>query len=231
LPQKWGIAMRVYHGSYTLITEIDLSKGEPQRDFGKGFYVTKFLSQAKFWAFRKGIRADSEGVITEFEFDENAYTDEKFNVLRFETYNDEWFDFVIKNRKSNKLTHDYDIVEGPVADDKIQRRLQRFLNGEMTKKQFFSELKYPEPSHQICFCTVSSLQMLQITDHKIIIGIEDISEKVVEMLIVDFGKSEKEASELFYSSCTFTKLSDYNTRLFTRPWQEIYEMLKKELKI
>jgi hypothetical protein len=33
--------MRVYHGSYTAVTTIDLSKCEPKRDFGRGFYVTK----------------------------------------------------------------------------------------------------------------------------------------------------------------------------------------------
>lgn len=223
--------MKVYHGSYALITEVDLSKGEPQRDFGKGFYVTKYLLQAEFWAFRKGIRAHSEGVITEFEFDENAYTDSKFNILRFETYSNEWFDFVVKNRKSRDLMHNYDMIEGPVADDKIQRRLQRFLNGEITKEQFFTELKYPEPSHQLCFCTVSSLQMLKMTDHRVITSIEDAGEKVVSMLMINFKKSDKEASELFYSSDTFAKLSDYNTRFFMKPWQEIYEMLKKELKM
>ncbi|MDR0738136.1 MAG: DUF3990 domain-containing protein [Prevotellaceae bacterium] len=221
--------MRVYHGSYTKITEIDLSLCEPQRDFGKGFYVTKYLSQAEFWAFRKGIRAHSDGVVTAFEFDENAYIDSKFKVLYFETYNDEWFDFVIKNRKSRELTHDYDIIEGPVADDKIQRRLQRFLDGEITREQFFKQLTHPTPSHQICFCTLSSLQMLKTVDYEIIINIEDIGEKVVEKLITDFGKLEKEASEIFYSSDTFSKLSDYNTRFFTKPWQEIYEMLKKEI--
>jgi hypothetical protein len=102
--------MRVYHGSYTPITEIDLSKGEPQRDFGQGFYVTRYLSQAEFWAFRKGIRAHSEAIITEFEFDENAYVSKKFNTLRFETYNDEWFDFVIKNRKSREQMHSQPIA-------------------------------------------------------------------------------------------------------------------------
>ena len=221
--------MRVYHGSYTSITEIDLSKCEPQRDFGKGFYVTKYRSQAEFWAFRKGLKESTNGVITEFEFDENIYDDPKFNVLKFETYNDEWFDFVIENRKSRKLIHDYDIVEGPVADDKIQRYLQRFLDGIITRQQFFTGLKHPKPSHQICFCTVSSLQMLKMTDHKIIINIEDVGEKVVEMLISDFGKLGKEASDIFYSSKTFAKLSDYNTRFFAKPWQEIYELLKIEL--
>ena len=32
--------MRVYHGSYTQIEEIDLAKCEIGKDFGQGFYVT-----------------------------------------------------------------------------------------------------------------------------------------------------------------------------------------------
>ena len=30
--------MQVYHGSYTKIVEIDLSKGQTNKDFGRGFY-------------------------------------------------------------------------------------------------------------------------------------------------------------------------------------------------
>jgi hypothetical protein len=34
--------MRVYHGSYTRVDEVDLSQCSPNKDFGQGFYVTKF---------------------------------------------------------------------------------------------------------------------------------------------------------------------------------------------
>jgi len=34
--------MKVYHGSYIKIEKIDLAKCLPQKDFGQGFYVTKF---------------------------------------------------------------------------------------------------------------------------------------------------------------------------------------------
>jgi hypothetical protein len=33
--------MEVYHGSHTKIDKIDLSKGQLNRNFGHGFYVTK----------------------------------------------------------------------------------------------------------------------------------------------------------------------------------------------
>jgi hypothetical protein len=39
--------MIVYHGSDTLVSVIDLQKCKPNRDFGRGFYVTKLLSQAE----------------------------------------------------------------------------------------------------------------------------------------------------------------------------------------
>jgi len=42
--------MKVYHGSYTEINEIDLLKCKAGRDFGRGFYVTNILLQAEFWA-------------------------------------------------------------------------------------------------------------------------------------------------------------------------------------
>ncbi|MDR0763288.1 MAG: DUF3990 domain-containing protein [Bacteroidales bacterium] len=32
--------MKVFHGSYTKIKEIDLTKSLPNKDFGQGFYVT-----------------------------------------------------------------------------------------------------------------------------------------------------------------------------------------------
>jgi hypothetical protein len=221
--------MKVYHGSYTKIHSIDLSKCEPKRDFGQGFYVTKLRSQAEFWAVRKGIRNRSDCVITEFEFDEDACEDRDCKVLRFDNYNEAWFDFVIQNRKSKTITHDYDIIEGPVADDKIQNRILRFLEGAITKEDFFAQLIHPEPSHQICFCTIKSLQYLKSSKHNIVFNIEDIAEKIIGSLIIDIGKSGKEASDIFFSSITFGKLSNISTALYQQPWTEIYTMLKQEL--
>ncbi|MDR0873037.1 MAG: DUF3990 domain-containing protein [Prevotellaceae bacterium] len=221
--------MNVYHGSYVAIYDIDLAKCEPKKDFGQGFYVTKLRSQAEFWAVRKGVRKRSDCIITEFEFDEDAYDDSNVNVLRFEDYNDAWFDFVIQNRKTKKPTHNYDIIEGPVADDKIQNRILRFLNNDITREEFFEQLTHPEPSHQICFCTVNSLQYLKRNTHNIVFNIEDIGEKIVENLIIDYGKSERKASEFFFSSETFGKLADISTKFYQKSWQEIYELLKNEI--
>jgi hypothetical protein len=135
------------------------------------------------------------------------------------------------NRQSRKATHDYDIVEGPVADDKIQNRIQRFLDGEITKEDFFKQLIHPEPSHQICFCTVKSLKTLKRNGAKIIFKVEDISEPLIERLMIDRQIDETKAADIFYSSATFTKLANPNTNFYLKSWKEIYEMLKKELAV
>ena len=71
--------------------------------------------------------------------------------------------------------------------------------------------------------------MLDYVEYKTIVNVEEVGEKVIETLIADFGYSEKNASEQFYSSQIITLLADENTELYKRPWQEIYEMLKKEI--
>jgi hypothetical protein len=223
--------MKVYHGSYLKIDKIDLSKCEPHKDFGRGFYVTKLLEQATIWANRKGENKHTKGIITEFTFFEQAFSDKNFKTLRFDAYNNEWLDFVAVNRNFNTPlpAHDYDLVEGPVADDKITTRIDAYVRGEVSREEFLQELSFEKSSHQLCFCTVKSLLMLEHTDFKGITAIERISEAAVENLVADYGFSEKHAADFFYNSKTYLLLSDVNSGYFEKPWQEIHEMLKKEL--
>ena len=65
--------MKVYHGSYTEINEIDLAFCEISRDFGQGFYVTKLRRQAEYWAERKSRKQHDVGFVMEFEYNENDY--------------------------------------------------------------------------------------------------------------------------------------------------------------
>lgn len=55
--------MRVYHGSYTEINEIDLTFSRTSRDFGQGFYVTRFREQAEYWAKKKGERKGNNAFV------------------------------------------------------------------------------------------------------------------------------------------------------------------------
>jgi hypothetical protein len=223
--------MKVYHGSFLKIESIDLKKCEPHKDFGRGFYVTNILSQAEYWAEKMGERHHSVGVITAFDFAETAFTNGIYKVLRFDDYSVEWLDFVVMNR-NKKLpvpAHDFDIVEGPVADDRISRRITSYLAGKITKEKFLEELQHHQKTHQICFCTPKSLTMLDSFDENFFIELENIGESLLEALMLDRNIDEATAADIFYTADTFAQLADSNTALYLKPWTEIYQLLLQEL--
>jgi len=223
--------MEVYHGSYAKIDKIDLSKGQINRDFGQGFYVTKFRKHAESWAEIIGGKYGTQGFVTEFTYYDTAFTERLCKVKHFEKYDEEWLDFIVLNRNPFSPTpaHDYDIVEGPVADDKVQYRLTKFLQGQIEKSVFLKELTYHETTHQICFCTMKALLCLDHKDKSFALKIADISETVLSTLIIDKKSDEEFVSNLFYNSDTFAQLSDESSEFYKKSWQEIHEMLKAEI--
>ena len=225
--------MQVYHGGVTEIFEIDLSKGQSNKDFGSGFYVTKFRDHAERWAINIARRHGGNPFVTEFTFYERAFKEDRYKVLRFEDYCEDWLDFVVLNRDPafTANRHDYDLVEGPIADDKVQNRIGDFLDGLISKNDFLKELTYHEKTHQICFCTLNSLQLLKKMDTKYSSYVVRISESIIEHLISDLDGDEKTAADIFYASKTFQLLSDKTTELYKKQWTEIFDMLKAELNL
>lgn len=144
--------MKLYHGSDVLVSQPDLSKGKPFKDFGQGFYLSPDLQQAKDMAMQKSNQSNGAkpAVVSTFEFDESVMTDGSLKVKRFDNYSEEWADFVLRNRdrKTPQPYHDYDIVYGPIADDRIVRQMRRFEMGDINKKELMKELQYP---HGITF--------------------------------------------------------------------------------
>ena len=225
--------MKVYHGSYTKVDKIDLSKCKPNKDFGKGFYVTKFRHHAEEWAKVIGKNYGTEGFVSEFEFSESAFTQSICTIKRFDSYNEEWLDFVAINRdKNSKMpAHDYDIVIGPVADDKVQNTLRLYLKGKIEKEKFLKMLTHHEETHQICFCTLNSLQTIDRIDETPTYEMVMISEPIIEKMITDFDFGEEKATNLLFDSDTYAKLSDAETKLYEKDWTVIYELLLEELKL
>ena len=224
--------MKVYHGSSIKVDKIDLSKCKPNKDFGKGFYVTKFRNHAEEWAKIIGEKYGTAGFVSEFEFSENDFTKSICKIKHFDTYNEEWLDFVVENRDKNskKPIHDYDIVIGPVANDKVQNTLRLYLKGKISKEKFLKMLTRHEETHQICFCTLNSLQTIDRIDDTPTYDIVMISEPIIEKLIIDFNFDESKATKLFFNSDTYSKLSDVKTKLYEKNWTETYKLLLSELK-
>lgn len=223
--------MKVYHGSYIAVRTINLSLGRPNRDFGHGFYVTKIREQAQVWADRKGEDNHAKGVVSEFVFDEYIWEDSELKLLRFECYSERWLDFVAQNRsnRSRNQVHNFDIVEGPIADDAVTVRVNDYIRGDISKQDFLEELKFRKPTHQICFCTTASLQALEYVDCRVEWNIERVGNDVIRQIMAAKNADEFEAADIFFTSKTFAALSSSATGFYLKPCQEIYEMLKEEL--
>lgn len=80
----------------------------------------------------------------------------KCKALSFETYSEQWLDFVLSCRKGRDKT-DYDIVMGGVANDKVFNTVELFFDGLIDKNEAIRRLKYAKPNAQICIRTQSVL--------------------------------------------------------------------------
>ena len=222
--------MKVYHGSYTRIETIDLSQSEENKDFGKGFYVTTIKKHAKRWAERIAREHNTMPVVTEFLFYETAYTDSIYKVLRFSQPCREWVEFVMMNRNPDilKPAHNYDIVEGPIANDWVTSQIKLYEKRQISMETLIEKLTYRENTHQICLCTTESLGAIKLLENTGFFEMEEITKSIVTAL-TESGIDQLEAINLFYDSNTFTQLSNSSTGLYAKSWKEIYEMLKLEL--
>lgn len=158
--------MKLYHGSNIVVAHPEIAKGKPFKDFGRGFYLSDDFEQAVEMAERVVSRADSgqTPVVSSFEFDESALTDGSLKVKRFETYTEEWAEFVLHNRdrKMPQPIHDYDIVYGPIADDGVVRQMRRYELGDITLKELMKELQYPPKiTFQYFFGSEKALEKLR----------------------------------------------------------------------
>ncbi len=134
--------MILYHGSNTYIDAIDLTKSKPSKDFGKGFYLSDSHHQAFEMAKLKTLILGGEKVVTEFQFDEKLMSSGELKVLTFDSYSEAWLDFILLNRTSKSTAHDYDIVYGPIANDKVGAQIFKYYEHGINKAELLERLKF-----------------------------------------------------------------------------------------
>lgn len=155
--------MILYHGSNVAIDVIDLSKSRPGKDFGKGFYLSADRQQAIEMAESKVAFLGGEPVVTEFEVNDNILTSSQLKVRTFESYTEEWAKFVYDNRENYSDTpiHDYDIIYGPIANDKVGAQIRNFKNGSIDLDERLRRIKYLKGiTFQYYFGTEAAIQTL-----------------------------------------------------------------------
>ena len=78
--------MILYHGSNVIIENIDLTRSKPNKDFGRGFYLSSDEEQAFRMAALKSAILGGEPVVTRYEFDETHLHGADLSVKIFSSY-------------------------------------------------------------------------------------------------------------------------------------------------
>ena len=141
--------MTVYHGGYQAVENPEIRVNKNTKDFGIGFYCTVIKEQAQ-----RGARRYNTKIVS--LYDVRLSSDLK--VLEFNEMTEEWLDFIVACRSGK--AHDYDIVIGAMADDQIYTYVSDYIDGTITREQFWVLAKFKYPTHQIAFCTNEALKCL-----------------------------------------------------------------------
>ena len=157
--------IKLFHGSNMTIDKVDLSKSRPFKDFGRAFYLSADEQQAWERAYAAITLWGGTPKVTSFELDEHVLTSGELKVLSFDGYTEEWADFIFANRKRRKpvFSHDYDIVYGPIADDKVGLQISRYQLQYIPMEELIRQLSFIRPTFQYFFGTARAISLL----HKI----------------------------------------------------------------
>lgn len=158
--------MICYHGSDVIVDNPKILNNKRPLDFGDGFYTTTNKDQAKNWALKVSYRNNSNHkCINKYKFNiEEAK--QNLVIVVFEKADEIWLDFICNNR-NGKNTGEYDVVIGPVADDKVYRVVVEYENGDIDKELALKKLKTETLCDQILFHSEDSLKYLKF------IGVEE----------------------------------------------------------
>ncbi len=152
--------MKIYHGSLEIVENPKIIKPNRLLDYGKGFYTTTSERQAKEWVGRRMLENNvSCGFVNIYDFDKSRMAELK--SLIFTEPTEEWADFVMKNRTKKGFVHDYDIVYGPVANDKVYLQFGLYESGAIGVETLIHELQTYKLVDQYLFHTEKALTTIR----------------------------------------------------------------------
>ncbi len=156
--------MKIYHGSIEKVEKpkIRISKHRTL-DYGYGFYTTTSYSQSRDWVKRRMDNANvQKGFVNIYNFDEKAL--KYLKCLIFDSPTEKWVDFVMSNRTQKGFEHEYDIVYGPVANDRVYASFALYEGGLIDKQTLISELKTYKLIDQYLFHSEKALEFIHFID-------------------------------------------------------------------
>jgi hypothetical protein len=150
--------MTVFHGSNVDFDRVSLAFAKEKRDFGKGFYTTTIREQAAEWAESVCRRYKTRtAYLYEFEFPLDGLM-----VKSFENISQEWLDFIVENRIKGGIQHIFDVITGPVANDRTMDTIGFFLAGIYSVEEALRRLEYMNPNNQVALHTEKAISNLKM---------------------------------------------------------------------
>ena len=155
--------MILYHGTNVEIETIDLLKSKPNKDFGKGFYLSDNYEQAMDLAIVKFEQLDfGEPRVIAYEVNDSELS--QLRVLRFDDYSEDWAKFILLNRNNphREQAHDYDVVIGPIANDRVGVQLWKYETKSIDLPTLVHNLRYMKGvTFQYFFGTKTAINLLK----------------------------------------------------------------------
>ncbi len=155
--------MKIYHGSLEVVEHPMILQPNRKLDYGAGFYTTTSEKQSKEWVERRMLEKHSTyGYVNVYEFDDKKLSEFKSRI--FTEPSEEWAEFVLANRTKTGFTHDYDIVYGPVANDRVYLQFSLYESGAISVETLIRELKTYKLVDQYLFHTEKALTALHFIE-------------------------------------------------------------------
>ncbi len=151
--------IKIYHGSLEVVSHPEIRVPSHSLDYGSGFYCTTSEKQAHDWVLRRKTTKNHRGFVNLYELDESKLA--KLKTLIFNEPTDEWIDFVMRNRSEVGFKHDYDVVYGPVANDRVYTQFALFEGRLISKATLLAELKVFRLVNQYLFHTEKALEAIR----------------------------------------------------------------------
>jgi hypothetical protein len=158
--------MILYHGTNEILGAIDFRKCRLRTDFGRGFYISSKLGTAKDWASGKA-GFSGEPTVMRYEISNEIFTDSTLSYKRFGTPTTEWLDFIRDNRcmdtgnsNSPEPKHTYDVISGPIANDKVADVVDMYCKGKISAADAIARTKALPSVFQLSLHTPQSLKYI-----------------------------------------------------------------------
>lgn len=155
--------MKLYHGTNIDFDHIDINKSKPNKDFGRGFYLSADYEQAKNMADIK-VEQMETGMPLVQEYSISEIEMKSLKCITFDDYTEEWAKFILLNRNNPSAVpaHDYDIVIGPIADDRVGVQLWKYESQLIDLPTLIKRLKYMKGiTFQYFFGTERAIKLLK----------------------------------------------------------------------